>query len=298
MLSIVIKKPICFIDLETTGTSIATDRIVSIAIIKVYPDGKREEKSALVNPEMRIPKEASDVHGITNNMVELKPVFKQLSKSIYAFIQDSDLAGFNSNNFDIPLLAEEFLRCNIDFPSPDTRMIDVMSIFKSKERRNLEAGYKFYCGKEMKNAHDALYDIQVTLEVFEKQLERYPELQQGMDFINDFCQGEKKADLAGKILIDKKGKYVYNCGNVKGAKIEDDIQTNGKKAFAFWMLKKDFPLNTKRVLQKIITELFHPEYKSLANLDEFMSDVEKRQEVQKSFAFKHNPNYNGDEKQI
>jgi DNA polymerase III subunit epsilon len=246
------EKPICFFDLESTGLSTATDRIVSISVLKVFPDGSKEAKNAVVNPTIPIPKGASDVHGITDEMVKDKPTFKQIAKAIYGFMQNCDIAGFNSNYYDIPLLAEEFLRCEIDFPLPSSRFIDVGNIFKKKEQRTLSAALKFYCGKELENAHDAQADTLATYEVFCSQLEKYEDLSgQDVTTIEEFSRmGDKVVDFAGKIGIDADGDYYYTFGKSKGTKVKNDL------SFAYWMSDKSFfTLNTKRVVERIIEEL-------------------------------------------
>jgi DNA polymerase III subunit epsilon len=245
-------KPICFFDIESTGLNVATDRIVSISVLKAFPDGQKESKTAFVNPTISIPKESSDVHGITDEMVKDKPTFKQISKAILNFMQGCDIAGFNSNYFDVPLLAEEFLRCDIEFPHPDTNFIDVGNIFKKKEQRTLTAALKFYCGKEMENAHDASADTLATYEVFCSQLERYEDLSgQGVDVISEFSRmGDKTVDFSGKIGIDKDGDYIYTFGKNKDSKIKHDT------SFAEWCISKDFPLNTKNHFRRILNEIY------------------------------------------
>ena len=172
-----LKKPICFFDLETTGISITSDRIVEISILKFFPDGKEEKKTWLVNPEMQIPAQATAVHGITNERVEDAPTFKMLAKEIYSWIKDADLGGFNSNRFDIPILAEEMLRAEVDFDMKNTQSVDVQTIFHKMEQRTLTAAYKFYCGKDLQNAHSAEADTIATYEVLKAQLDRYEDLE-------------------------------------------------------------------------------------------------------------------------
>jgi DNA polymerase III subunit epsilon len=246
------EKPIAFFDLETTGTNTITDRIVSISIIKVFPNGEKVQKSAYINPEMTIPEESIAVHGVTNEMVADKPKFKQLAKAIYNFMKDCDLAGYNSNYFDIPLLSEEFARVDILFPLPHAKKIDVCSIFKKKESRTLTAAMMFYCGKDHSGAHNSDADTLATYEIFCKQLEKYEDLtDKDVNFFDDFCNhsGSKTADLSGKIGIDENGDFFYTFGKSKGIKVKDDI------SFAQWMLDKDFfSRNTKAVLKSIIEQ--------------------------------------------
>ena len=178
-----LKKPICFFDLETTGISITSDRIVEISILKVFPDGKEEKKTWLVNPEMSIPAQATAVHGITNEKVQDAPTFKMLAKEIYTWVKDADLAGFNSNRFDIPILAEEMLRAEVDFDMKNTQSVDVQTIFHKMEQRTLTAAYKFYCGKDLQNAHSAEADTIATYEVLKAQLDRYEDLENDTSFL-------------------------------------------------------------------------------------------------------------------
>ena len=255
---ITIIKPIAFFDIEGTGTDVAKDRICSISILILMPDGSKVTKSAIINPEMVMSEEVIAVHGITNEMVADKPKFHQLAKGIFEFLKDCDLSGFNSNNYDIPLLCEEFLRCDIDFPLPTTRFIDVGNIFKIKEPRTLTAAYKFYCGKDLEGAHNADNDVQATLEVFEAQMEKYTELQtKNIEELAAFTAFDKKiVDFAGKIGVDSDGDYIYNIGaKTKGVKVKNDT------SMAYWMMDRDFSLNTKKCLQRILDEIY-PEDKS------------------------------------
>ena len=181
-----LNKPICFFDLETTGINVANDRIVEISILKVFPNGNRESHTWRVNPEMPIPEQASAVHGITNEMVAQEPTFNELAPKVYQLIKDSDLGGFNSNRFDIPLLAEEMLRADIDFDMKKALSVDVQTIFHKMEKRTLEAAYKFYCDKTLDNAHSAEADTLATYEVLKAQLDKYPELENDIHFLSDF----------------------------------------------------------------------------------------------------------------
>ena len=207
-----LKKPICFFDLETTGTNVAKDRIVEISILKVFPNGNKESKTWLVNPEMQIPEEVIAVHGITNEKVANEPTFKQLSKEIYRMIQDSDLAGFNSDRFDIPLLAEEMLRAEVDFDMKKMVSVDVQTIFHKMEKRTLGAAYKFYCDKDLEGAHSAEADTKATYEVLKSQLDRYQELENNANFLAEFSSRKKFADFAGFIIYNKEFSFLnyYN----------------------------------------------------------------------------------------
>jgi len=202
-----LKRPICFFDLETTGISISKDRIVEIAILKVFPNGNKEMKSWLVNPEMPIPISATEIHGITNEKVAKEPTFKQISKLIYNYIDKSDLAGYNSDRFDIPILAEEMMRAGIDnFDKNKILTIDVQTIFHKMEQRTLSAALKFYCGKDLINSHSAKADTEATYEVLLAQLERYKELENDVDFLSSFTKRKNFVDFAGFIYYDEKDK--------------------------------------------------------------------------------------------
>jgi len=242
-------KPICFFDLETTGINVATDRIVEISILKVHPNGNKESITWRVNPEMPIPKQASDVHGITNEMVANEPPFKQLAPKVYQMIKDADLAGFNSNRFDIPLLAEELLRAEIDFDLKKSQAVDVQTIFHKMEKRTLEAAYKFYCGKSLENAHSAEADTLATYEVLLAQIERYEELENDVNFLSNFSSHREFADFAGFIGFDKDGNEVFNFGKYKGTLVEDVLEK--EPGYFGWLLNADFPLYTKKVLTRV-----------------------------------------------
>jgi DNA polymerase-3 subunit epsilon len=238
-----LKKPLAFFDLETTGLNVAEDRIVSIAIHKLNVDGTLKKKYRLVNPTIPIPTEASDVHGITDDKVKDEPTFAQLAKGIFAFIEDCDLGGYNMINYDLPLISEEFARCNIMFPSPTVKTVDAGRIFHLKEPRTLEAAYKKYCGKDLDDAHDAQADTEATYEVFMAQLEQYDDIGETVEEIHAFCKdGDERADLANKIILQD-GEYYFNFGKSKGLRVQDDV------GFANWMLDKDFTYNTKMVVK-------------------------------------------------
>ncbi len=242
-------KPICFFDLETTGISITSDRIVEIAILKVHPNGKEERKTWLVNPEMPIPKEVTAIHGISDADVADKPTFKALAKEIYNMIKDSDLGGFNSNRFDIPLLAEEMLRADVDFDMKNRQSVDVQTIFHKMEQRTLSAAYKFYCDKSLEDAHSAAADTHATYEVLKSQLERYEDLENDTKFLAEFSSRKKFADFAGFLAYDKEGEECFAFGKHKGKRVTEILEK--EPGYFGWLLNADFPLYTKKVLTAI-----------------------------------------------
>ncbi|WP_336127182.1 3'-5' exonuclease [Mesoflavibacter sp. CH_XMU1422-2] len=248
-------KPLCFFDLETTGINITNDRIVEISILKVYPNGNKESKTWLVNPEMPIPAEVSAIHGITDDKVANEPTFKQLASEINNMIKDADLAGFNSNRFDIPLLAEEMLRADMDFDMKSRLAIDVQTIFHKMEQRTLSAAYKFYCDKTLENAHTAAADTLATYEVLEAQVERYEDLENNAKFLADFSSRKRFADFAGFIAFNKEGQEVFSFGKHKGKLVTDVLET--EPGYFGWLLNADFPLYTKKVLTAIKLRAFN-----------------------------------------
>ena len=248
-------KPICFFDLETTGINISKDRIVEISILKVYPDGKEENYTKLVNPTIPIPAETTAVHGISDADVADKPTFKELSKEVWNMIKDSDLGGFNSNRFDIPLLAEEMLRSDIDFDMKSRRSIDVQTIFHKMEQRTLSAAYKFYCDRNLDDAHSAEADTKATYEVLKAQLDRYDELENDTTFLADFSSRKKFADFAGFITYNKKGEECFSFGKHKGKLVTDVLES--EPGYFGWLLNADFPLYTKKILTAIKLRAFN-----------------------------------------
>ena len=244
-----LNKPICFFDLETTGVNITTDRIVEIAILKVHPNGKEECKTWLVNPEMPIPKEVSEIHGITDADVADKPTFKTLAKEIYNMIKDSDLGGFNSNRFDIPVLAEEMLRAEVDFDMKNRQSVDVQTIFHKMEQRTLSAAYKFYCNKNLDDAHSAEADTNATYEVLKAQIAKYDVLENDTKFLAEFSSRKKFADFAGFIAYNKDGEECFSFGKHKGKKVTEILEK--EPGYFGWLLNADFPLYTKKVLTAI-----------------------------------------------
>ncbi|RZS97701.1 3'-5' exonuclease [Cecembia calidifontis] len=262
-----LKTPIAFFDLEATGTNIATDRIVEISILKVYPDGKEEIKTTLVNPTIPIPKETSLIHGIYDKDVKDAPTFKALSKDLHQFLLGADLAGFNILKFDIPLLVEEFLRAGIDFDIEKRNILDAQKIFHMMEKRNLAAAYKFYCGKNLENAHSAEADTLATYEVFKAQVEKYvgEEAEDLLGnklgvFENDMKKihlllNEKMVDLAGRFIFNEKGEECFNFGKHKGKTIEAVLKE--EPSYYDWMMKGDFPLDTKRKFTQVKLRAFN-----------------------------------------
>ncbi|MGJ8737393.1 exonuclease domain-containing protein [Zobellia laminariae] len=242
-------RPICFFDLETTGTNVAKDRIVEISVLKVYPNGNKESKTWLVNPEMEIPEEVVAIHGISNEKVANEPTFKELSRTIYAMIKDCDLGGFNSDRFDIPLLAEEMLRAELDFDMKSMVSIDVQTIFHKMEKRTLVAAYKFYCDKDLTDAHSAEADTLATYEVLLSQLDKYPELENNVKKLAEFSTHRQFADFAGFLGYDEDGAEVFAFGKHKGRKVLDVLEK--EPGYFGWILNADFPLYTKKVLTQV-----------------------------------------------
>ncbi|WP_397363274.1 exonuclease domain-containing protein [Olleya sp. R77988] len=254
-MSLNLTKPICFFDLETTGINITTDRVVEISILKVFPNGNKESKTWLVNPEMPIPAFVSEIHGVTDERVANEPTFKQLAPEISAMIKDADLAGFNSNRFDIPLLAEEMLRADLDFDMKNRVAVDVQTIFHKMEKRTLSAAYKFYCDKSLENAHTAEADTLATYEVLKAQIERYDELENDTKFLAEFSVHKKFADFAGFISYNKEEKEVFSFGKHKGKLVTEVLEK--EPGYFGWLLNADFPLYTKKVLTAIKLRAFN-----------------------------------------
>ena len=257
-----LKNPLVVLDLETTGVNIATDRIVEIALLKINPNGTEEEKLYRINPEMPIPQEVSMIHGIYDEDVKDEPTFKQLAKILAKFLEGCDLCGFNSNRFDIPLLAEEFLRADIDIDLKKHKFIDVQAIFHKMEKRTLAAAYKFYCQKDLTDAHSAMADTKATYEVLKAQLEVYEGVEyedvkgrKSMPIVNDmeklseFSSYDQNVDFAGRIIYDEKGVEVFNFGKNKGVPVEKVLRE--QPGYFGWMMDGEFPLYTKKVLTKL-----------------------------------------------
>lgn len=244
-----LKNPLVFFDLETTGTNINTDRIVEICYLKVYPNGNEEAKTLRINPEMHIPEQASAVHGIYDADVADCPTFKEVAKNIATNMEGCDLAGFNSNRFDVPVLAEEFLRAGVDIDLSKRKFIDVQTIFHKREQRTLSAAYKFYCDRSLEDAHSAEADTRATYEVLKAQLDRYPDLENDVAFLSDYSSFSKNVDFAGRMVYDEKGIEIFNFGKYKGIPVVEVLRKD--PGYYGWILSNDFTLNTKAMLTKI-----------------------------------------------
>lgn len=244
-----LQRPIAFIDLETTGINISSDRIIEIAILKIATDGSCQEKRKLVNPQIPIPAASTQVHGITDEMVKNEPTFKQVANELKQFLDGCDLGGYNSNRFDIPLLIEEFLRAGLQFSMEGRKLIDVQRIFHQMEQRTLSAAYKFYCNKKLEDAHSAVADVKATWEVLQAQVDRYDELGNTIDSILRICGDDEMVDLARRfILVD--GVETFNFGKHKGKPVEQVLKQEPQ--YYDWMMKGDFALNTKQKLTEIL----------------------------------------------
>lgn len=244
-----LKNPLVFFDLETTGINIVSDRIVEISYVKVFPNGKEEIKTRRINPEMHIPAEATAIHGITDEDVKDCPTFKAIAKSLAAQIEGCDLAGYNSNRFDIPLLAEEFLRADVDVDLNKRKFVDVQTIFHKMEQRTLGAAYKFYCNKTLDNAHTAEADTLATYEVLKAQLDRYPDLKNDINFLSEYSCFTNNVDFAGRMVYNDKKQEVFNFGKYRGKVVSEVFRTD--PSYYSWMMQGDFPLNTKKMLTYI-----------------------------------------------
>lgn len=249
MKTIRLERPLVFLDLETTGTNILRDRIIEIGVIKLHPDGSREEKLWRINPEMHIPEGATAVHHITDEMVAGEPTFRQMAETLCQFMENCDIAGYNSNKFDVPLLIEEFARVGINFDIAGRKFIDVQNIFYKMEQRTLTAAYKFYCGGELKDAHSSLGDTRATLEVLLAQIARYDELKEDVPALSEFSSGGKNLDLAGRIVLNEKNIPVFNFGKHKGKPVEEVFYR--EPSFYAWVMQGEFPKNTKDVLTQL-----------------------------------------------
>lgn len=243
-------KPLAFIDLETTGVNLGTDRVVEIAIVKILTDNSQTVKRKLINPGMPIPKASSDLHGITDEMVKDAPSFKQVAQELKQILDGCDLAGYNSNRFDIPLLVEEFLRAGVEFDMKGRRMLDVQQIFYKMEPRTLSAAYQFYCGKTLDGAHSASVDAGATFEILQSQLQRYESLGTTIDSILKSVGEDPIVDFARRFVWEN-GVEVFNFGKFKGKPVADVLRSEPQ--YYDWMMKGDFPQHTKQKLTEIYT---------------------------------------------
>jgi DNA polymerase III subunit epsilon len=248
-MSLQLNRPLVFIDLETTGTNLSTDRIVEVAIVKIFPDGTKAVKQKILNPQIPIPKHSSDIHGITDDKVKDAPTFKQVANELKQFIDDADFSGYNSNRFDIPLLMEEFLRAGLTIDMTNRKMVDVQHIFHMMEKRTLGAAYKFYCEKELMDAHSAEADATATWEILQAQLLRYQHLGNTLETILQFTGEEKFVDFARRFVMDNDVE-VFNFGKHKGRPVSDVLKAEPQ--YYDWMMKGDFPLHTKQKLTEIL----------------------------------------------
>jgi len=248
-MKLILHKPLVFFDIESTGLNITTDRIVEISIIKLFPDGKTEQKDLTINPTIPIPEKASSIHGIKDEDVKDKPTFDAVGHEIANFIKNCDFAGYNSNKFDVPLLFEELTRHNIEFDWSKSKFIDVQVIFMKKEPRTLSAAYKFYCDKNLENAHSSKADTQATLEVFMSQLERYPDLGTDVVSLSEFSSQNNAVDFAGRVILDEKKVEIFNFGKYKGRPVAEVFKA--EPSYYDWMMKGDFASNTKQVITAI-----------------------------------------------
>jgi DNA polymerase-3 subunit epsilon len=247
-MNINLTRPLAFLDLETTGVNLASDRIVELAIVKVMPDGSDIRKRRLINPQMPIPAEVSAIHGITNEMVKEAPLFRDIANDIRQFLDNCDLAGYNSNRFDWPMLMEEFLRAGQDFDISGRRMLDVQKIFHVMEPRTLTAALRFYCNEELTDAHSAEADAHATWKVFDAQLTRYPQLGSSVESVIQFLGDEQIVDFARRFVMEK-GVEIFNFGKHKGRPVADVLRTEPQ--YYDWMMKGDFPMHTKQKLSEI-----------------------------------------------
>jgi len=252
MSKLTLKRPLLFFDLETTGTDPAKDHIVELAFIKISPDGSRETLTKRINPGVPIPAETTVIHGITNEDVKDCPTFKQVAHNLYEWMRGCDLAGYNSGRFDLPLLAEEFLRAGINVDFTERHMIDVQQIFFKMESRTLSAAYTFYCNKQLEKAHNAESDTQATIEILEGQLEKYTDIGSDVVALHNFSNGEQYVDFARRIMV-KDGQPVFNFGKYKGRKVEDVFNTEPQ--YYDWMMQADFSLHTKQKISEILNRM-------------------------------------------
>lgn len=243
-----LKNPIVFFDLETTGLDVVKDRIVEISYVKAYPDGHEESKTIRLNPGRPIPAESTAIHHITDDDVKDCPSFKRVAQELASVFKGSDLAGFNSSKFDLPVLVEEFCRADVDIDLTRAKMVDVQTIFHKMEPRNLAAAYRFYCGAELNGAHGAAADTKATYEVLKAQLDRYPELKNDVDFLSRFSSRQRNVDPAGRVVFDDAGNELINFGKYKGRNLDEVLRTD--PGYYGWIMSADFAESTKRVFTR------------------------------------------------
>lgn len=249
-----LKRPIVFLDLETTGLNVSVDRIIEVSLLKISPDRKEQWMTTRVNPEIHIPQKITEITGISDSDVTNSPTFKEIAKNLAAFLEGCDLAGYNALKFDIPLLAEEFLRTNTDFNFRKRKYIDVQVIYHKKEQRTLAAALQFYCQKSLEHAHSAKSDTEATYEVLKAQLDRYPDLENDVEKLAEFSSFNNSADFAGRIILDENGTERFNFGKHKGRTVEEVFRE--EPSYYAWMMNGDFPLYTKKVLTEIKLRAF------------------------------------------
>jgi len=261
-MNLLLNRPIVFFDVETTGLNVGKDKIIELALLKIYPNGSEEEKVWRINPEIPISKEAETVHGISNADLKDEPVFAEVAEDILFFLDNCDMAGFNSNKFDLPLLVEEFLRAGKEFELRDRKCIDVQNIFHKMEPRNLSAAYRFYCYKDLINAHQALADTRATFEILKGQLDKYDGktyqdtktgvitlLENSVKTLSDFSREHRTVDFAGHIVFNENDEEVFNFGKYKGVPVHKVFTI--EPPYYDWMMKADFPLYTKKIISNI-----------------------------------------------
>jgi len=241
-----LKNPLIFFDLETTGINIITDRIVELSYFKIWPNGDEELRTFKINPTIPIPLNSTKIHGITDEDVKDSPAFSEIAKTLSKTLEGCDLAGYNSNKFDIPLLAEEFIRSGVDIDLKKRKFIDVQVIFHKKEQRTLSAAYKFYCNKDLEKAHSAEADTKATYEILKAQLEKYPDLSNEIDQLAEYSSHNRNVDFVGRIIYNEQEEEIFNFGKYKGQKVEDVFKKD--PAYYSWMINNDFPSYTKKIL--------------------------------------------------
>ncbi|MCH5223335.1 MAG: 3'-5' exonuclease [Muribaculaceae bacterium] len=250
-----LERPLVFFDLETTGTDVVKDRIVEISLIKVYPDGREDRQCWRINPTVEIPAASTAVHHITNEDVKDEPTFRDLAETLLNLFEDSDIAGFNSNKFDVPLLMEEFTRCGVKFDLYGRKLIDVQNIYHKMEPRTLIAAYRYYCGEELEGAHSAMADTEATYAVLKEQIQKYKELDNDIDCLAKASGSDKNLDLAARIVRNDKGEPIFNFGKHKGKTVREIVKKD--PSFITWMMQSEFAKNTKDVVARLKYEYTH-----------------------------------------